>query len=270
MKVGIIGAGNMGGAIARGLAAGSKVKASDITVCCPVQKELDVLKSFNEEINTSIDNEAAVTGTDVIIAVVKPWLLDSVLTPLMSKVDFEHQIIVSVVAGMTTEHLAELAKDYCNAPTVMCAMPNTAASVHESMTFLCAKNATPEQIEAVKSIFDELGVTMVIEERLMGAGMALASCGIAYALRYIRAAMEGGVELGLYPADAKHIVMQTLKGAVALLEAGDSHPEAEIDKVTTPGGVTIKGLNAMEAHGFTTSVIEGLKAGTSQLLTPNS
>jgi pyrroline-5-carboxylate reductase len=127
------------------------------------------------------------------------------------------------------------------------------------MTFLCARNASQEQIEAVKSIFDNLGATMVIEERLMGAGMALASCGIAYAMRYVRAAMEGGVEMGMYPNDAKNIVLQTLKGAVALLEATGNHPEAEIDKVTTPGGVTIKGLNAMEANGFTNAVIEGLK-----------
>ena len=260
MKVGIIGAGNMGGAIARGLAAGNNVKASDITVCCPVQRELDALKSFNDNINISTDNEAAITGTDVVIVVVKPWLVDAVMKPLMSKIDYSHQIIVSVVAGMTTDHLSELAADYCKTPTVMCAMPNTAASVHESMTFLCVANATVQQIESVKSVFDELGVTMVIEERLMGAGMALASCGIAYAMRYVRAAMEGGVEMGLYPNDAKNIVLQTLKGAVALLESTGRHPEEEIDKVTTPGGVTIKGLNEMEANGFTNSVIKGLKA----------
>lgn len=259
MKVGIIGAGNMGGAIARGLAAGNNVKASDVTVCCPVQHELDALKSFNAEINISTDNEAAITGTDVVIVVVKPWLVDSVLEPLMSKIDYSRQILVSVVAGMTTDHLSELAAAYCETPTVMCAMPNTAASVHESMTFLCAKNATAQQIESVKAVFDELGVTMVIEERLMGAGMALASCGIAYAMRYVRAAMEGGVEMGIYPNDAKIIVLQTLKGAVKLLEITGRHPEEEIDKVTTPGGVTIKGLNAMEANGFTHAVIEGLK-----------
>ncbi|MBQ5722120.1 MAG: pyrroline-5-carboxylate reductase, partial [Bacteroidaceae bacterium] len=94
----------------------------------------------------------------------------------------------------------------------------------------------------------------------MNAGMALASCGIAYAMRYIRAATEGGVELGMYAHEAQQIVAQTLKGAVSLLEANHSHPEAEIDKVTTPGGITIKGLNAMERNGFSNSVIEGLKA----------
>ncbi|MBP5618861.1 MAG: pyrroline-5-carboxylate reductase, partial [Bacteroidaceae bacterium] len=71
---------------------------------------------------------------------------------------------------------------------------------------------------------------------------------------------EGGVELGLYARDAQHIVQQTLKGAVELLEATNGHPEAEIDKVTTPGGITIRGLNAMEQNGFSNSVIQGLKA----------
>lgn len=259
MKVGIIGAGNMGGAIARGLAASDTIHSCDITVCCPVQHELDAIKAYGNDINVSLHNEAAITDTDVVIVVVKPWLLDLVLIPLLPKIDYERQVIVTVVAGATTEHLESLAKPYCNAPAVMCAMPNTAASVHESMTFLCARNTSANQVELVEDLFACLGTTMVIEERLMGAGMALASCGIAYAMRYVRAAMEGGVEMGMYPNDAKNIVLQTLKGAVALLESTGNHPEVEIDKVTTPGGITIKGLNAMEANGFTHAVIEGLK-----------
>ncbi len=90
--------------------------------------------------------------------------------------------------------------------------------------------------------------------------MSLSSCGIAYAFRYIRAAMEGGVEMGIYPHVAKEVVLQTLRGAIDLIEANNSHPEVEIDKVTTPGGITIKGLNEMEAQGFTNAVIKGLKA----------
>ena len=112
------------------------------------------------------------------------------------------------------------------------------------------------------NIFNELGEAMLVEEKLIPAGTSLASCGIAYALRYIRAAMEGGVELGFRADDAKRIVMQTLRGAVDILDAGGQHPEVEIDRVTTPGGLTIKGLNAMEAAGFTNSVIEGLRAST--------
>lgn len=263
MKIGIIGAGNMGGAIARGLAGGNSVSTEHITVCCPNRHgELDALKCDFPAINVSTDNSVAVAESDVIIIAVKPWLLDEVMKPIAPMIDYDRQIIVSVVAGATLDHLAELAKGYCDAPAVMSVLPNTAISVHESMTFMCAKNASAEQVSAVKGLFDEMGVTMLVEERLMGAGMALASCGIAYAMRYVRAAMEGGVQLGLYPEDAKRAVMQTMLGAVKLLEKTGNHPEVEIDKVTTPGGITIKGLNAMEASGFSTAVIEGLKASS--------
>ena len=80
-------------------------------------------------------------------------------------------------------------------------------------------------------------------------------------MRYVRAAVEGGVEMGFYPKDALNIVLQTVKGAVELLQSTGENPETAIDKVTTPGGVTIKGLNAMEHAGFTSAVIKGLKAG---------
>jgi pyrroline-5-carboxylate reductase len=109
-------------------------------------------------------------------------------------------------------------------------------------------------------LFDTLGKASVIEERLMGAATALCSCGIAYAMRYVRAAMQGGVEMGIYPGESKDYVLQTLRGAVALLETTGNNPEVEIDKVTTPGGITIKGLNEMEANGFSNAVIKGLKA----------
>ncbi len=106
-----------------------------------------------------------------------------------------------------------------------------------------------------------MGESLIVDEKLMGAGTTLASCGIAYAMRYVRASVEGGVELGFKADDAKKIVLETVKGAVALLQANGNHPEAVIDKVTTPGGVTIRGLNEMEHAGFTSAVIRGLKAG---------
>lgn len=259
MKIGIIGAGNMGGAIARGLAAGKKVNSSDITVCAPNNhKELDALKAQDAAINVNTDNAKAVEGTDAIIIAVKPWLLDKVMGELAPKIDFEHQLIISIVAGTTLDHLSSMAGGKHAA--IFELIPNTAIAVHQSMTFIAAKDATQEQIDTVKSIFDELGETMVVEERLMGACTALSSCGIAYVMRYVRAASEGGVELGLYANQAKEIMFQTMIGAVELLRATGNNPEVEIDKVTTPGGLTIKGLNAMEANGFTHSVIEGLKA----------
>ena len=164
---------------------------------------------------------------------------------------------------MGTAQLSEwLDKGDGKLPATYIIIPNTAIATMSSMTFIASARTTAEQDAALVEIFDELGKAMLVEEGLIPAGTSLASCGIAYALRYIRAAMEGGVEIGMRADDAKHIVMQTLRGAVDILEANDSHPEAEIDRVTTPGGLTIKGLNAMEAAGFTHSVIEGLRAST--------
>ena len=116
-------------------------------------------------------------------------------------------------------------------------------------------------IETMEQLFGQVGQCILTEERLLAAGTTLASCGIAYAMRYVRASVEGGVEIGFRADDALQIVLQTVKGAVSLLQATGHHPETEIDKVTTPGGVTIKGLNEMERAGFTSAVIRGLKAG---------
>ncbi|MDR0743144.1 MAG: pyrroline-5-carboxylate reductase, partial [Tannerella sp.] len=251
MKIAIIGTGNIGGAIARGLGNSAIVKASDI--CCSDRSEevLDTIKRVNEDIHVVTDNKEAVRNADVIIVAVKPWLLETVIKEIKSSMDYKKQVFISTAAGVDFRTLCEYLKKNDDIPALFRIIPNTAIEVKESVNIVSSFHATEEQIEIIKVLFDELGLTLVVEERLINAGMALASCGIAYAFRYIRAAIEGAVELGLYPELAKIIEMQTLKGAVALLEANRSHPEAEIDKVTTPGGITIKGLNAMEEAGFT-------------------
>lgn len=266
MKITIIGAGNMGLAIARGLAKGSHVVSSDIT--CTVFSEASYNKlSANADFKFGLtrDNVEAVKGADVIILAVKPWRIEEVIIQIRPVLNFSKQIIASVAAGITFEQLNSYLLnpndlDNLELPPVFRIMPNTAIEVQSSMTFVSACNATDEQTNLILSLFHELGNAMLIEERLMTAGTALASCGIAFAMRYIRAAIEGGVELGFYPKQAQEIVAYTVKGAVDLLLANQSNPEAEIDKVTTPGGITIKGLNEMELAGFTAAVIRGLKA----------
>lgn len=260
MKIAIIGGGNMGGAIARGLVASGTFPAADITLAGPHQPVLDKVAADAPGIFTMTDNPAAIKGADIIILAVKPWVLPAVLEEIAPRIAFREQAIVSLAAGVSLADIDGMLHRYSTARTIFRAMPNTAMSVGCSMTFLCHDNASQKSIDDVVSIFDRLGSTAVIEERLMGAATALCSCGIAYAMRYVRAATEGAVELGLYPAAARDYILATLKGAVSLLESTGNNPEVEIDKVTTPGGVTIKGLNAMEANGFTTSVIEGLKA----------
>lgn len=260
MKIAIIGGGNMGGAIVRGLAASSDIMPSDIAVSSPRQATVDALASECPGISTFTDNKAAIKDAEVIILAVKPWVLPSVIDEIAPYVAFRSQCIVSLAAGISLDDMSDMLRRYSTDRSLFRVIPNTAMSVGESMTFVCHNEAGAGCVEKVTGIFDRLGTTAVIEERLMGAATALCSCGIAYAMRYVRAATEGAVELGLYPGKARDYILATLKGAVALLEATGNNPETEIDKVTTPGGITIKGLNAMEAHGFTTSVVEGLKA----------
>ena len=257
MKIAIIGAGNMGGAIARGLAHG-KVDVN-IAVADLAQDKLDELKAEYNNIEIATDSNAIVADADVVLIAVKPWLVEPVLKGVLPTLDLSRQIILSIAAGVDIATLTSWIGN--DKAVVFRAIPNTAISIHQSMTFVCHNaNASAEQVSQVETIFNALGKAAVIEERLMGAATSLCSCGIAFAMRYVRAATEGGVELGIYPNDAKQYVLQTLRGAVELLESTGNNPEVEIDKVTTPGGITIKGLNAMEAHGFTTAVIEGLKA----------
>jgi len=250
----------MGGAIVEGLLKSQYVEAGDI---CVSDASRQAVERFAESgVNITTDNHMAAMGGDIVLVVVKPWLVEQVLGQIKEVMDFDRQQLVVVAAGITSEQLKEWTlKDWKLLPVYL-AIPNIAIAQLASMTFLVpVAEAMPQQIEQVKAMFDAMGQTIITEERLLGAGTTLASCGIAYAMRYVRAAAEGGVELGFKANDAKNIVMQTMKGAVELLQATGLHPEAAIDLVTTPGGVTIKGLNEMEHAGFTSAVIRGLKAG---------
>ena len=257
MKISIIGAGAMGGAIAEGLIKGDYIQNEDICVSDPARQTRD--KFANMGITATPSNQLAAQGANIVCVVVKPWLVEQVLKSIKDVLDYDKQILVVVAAGVKSESIKEWLGEQC--PSLFLAIPNIAIAEMASMTFIVPVSASEAETQTVVRIFDEMGHTLITDEQHLAAGTTLASCGIAYAMRYIRAASEGGVELGFKADDAKKIVMQTMKGAVELLEASGLHPEAAIDLVTTPGGVTIKGLNEMEHAGFTSAVIRGLKAG---------
>lgn len=261
MKVAIIGAGNMGGALARGLARGSMIPTDQIVVSNPSKPKLEALKEEFPEIQVTTDNGEAVEAADLVVLAVKPWKVEEVLREITPRMDYTRQAVASLVGGLGIAQLSQWLDDGRGVlPSTYLIIPNTAIATGSSMTFITSVRSTAPQDEFLLGVFNELGAAMWVEEGLIPAGTSLASCGIAFALRYIRAAMEGGVELGFRPEEAKQIVMQTLCGAVDILSATGAHPEAEIDRVTTPGGLTIRGLNAMEEAGFTPSVIAGLRA----------
>lgn len=258
MKLTVIGAGNMGGALIHGWAKSGKVE--HITIA---DKNEALLKSFKDKypaIVTTTDNVEAVKGADIVIVVVKPWLMPLVLTEIKSALDLEKQIVVSDAANFTTDKLA--AELECENGQFFYVIPNIAAEFGASMSFIAkGASASDENLAKVKALYDIDGDSLVVTENLVGPGMMMASCGIAYVMRYIRAQMEGGCEMGFYPQQAKQIALQTMQGAVSLLKETGWHPEEAIDKVTTPGGVTIKGLNELDHAGFNSAVIRSLKAG---------
>ncbi len=260
MKISIIGAGAMGGAIADGLIKGDAIRNEDICISDPSRICRD--RFAEKGITATPSNQLAAQGADIVCVVVKPWLVEQVLKSIKDVLDYDKQILVVVAAGVKSESIKEwMAKDSKMIPLFL-VIPNIAIAQLQSMTFIVPSVATQSQhTEQVVALFDSMGKSIITDEQHLAAGTTLASCGIAYAMRYVRAASEGGVELGFKADDAKKIVMQTMKGAVELLQATGLHPEAAIDLVTTPGGVTIKGLNEMEHNGFTSSVIKGLKAG---------
>lgn len=283
MKIAFIGTGNMGGAIVKGLIKSGACKAEDLICTAKSDVTLEKLRQYNDKLYVIRDNKEAVVNSDIIVLAVKPWLINEIIDEIRPVVDLKRQIIISVAAGISLKELTtSFVPDYEQyemeriiaevedreprlpdtfaEPTLFRVVPNTGAEVLESVTFIASRGANEEQVAQICQLFSSIGYTMTIDEKLIPAGTSLASCGIAFAMRYIRAAMEGGVELGFRPAEAARIVEHTVKGAAMLLLNSQMHPEAEIDRVTTAGGITIKGLNAMEKAGFTNAVIEGLKA----------
>ena len=257
MKIAVIGAGAMGGATVEGLIKGQYFKNDDITVADPSQAVTEKFAKMG--ISVTSDNKLAADTADIVCVVVKPWLVERVLKDIKPELDAKRQILIVIAAGVSSESIKAWLGESC--PPLFLVIPNIAIAEMASMTFVVPVGASEKDIKTVTDIFDEMGSTLITDEQHLAAGTTLASCGVAYAMRYVRAASEGGVELGFKADDAKAIVMQTMKGAVELLEASGMHPEAAIDLVTTPGGVTIKGLNEMEHAGFTSAVIRGLKAG---------
>lgn len=254
-KIAILGAGNIGSAIA------ASISGTDYDVTCTAssQSTLDRLSASLQDVKLSHSNIDAVKDADIVVIAVKPAIAPVVLAEIKPLLR-EGIVVITVVATHTVESLSAELDAVERRIDVFRVIPNTAIRHGMSVTFIAhGDNASREAVDEVSAIFNRSGHAFVIPEKDMGACMALASCGIAYFLRFIRAAVEGSVELGLKADFATRIAALTAEGAASLL-AGGSHPEIEIDKVTTPGGLTIKGLNALEANGFTNAVIQALKA----------
>lgn len=249
----ILGAGNIGTAIARGLIHSGSFEANRVILTRRKVHLLDELKK--QGLVISDNNRDAVNKSEIILISVEPQQLDPLLAEISSGLDSQKHIIISVVSGVSCKQIkAKIKKDIA----IVRAMPNTAVAIKESMTCLASESKDEKAIEIAKSVFAAVGKTIVIAEEQMIAATSLGACGVAFFLRAIRAASQGGIEIGFHSKEALNIAAQTAKGAAALLLSMENHPEYEIDKVTTPRGCTISGLNQMEHEGFSSAMIKGI------------
>ncbi len=259
-KIAIIGGGNLGTAIAEGLIASRFAKPADIII---TKRNTSTLKPYEKKgVNITSNNSEAVKKSGIVIIAVKPFQVQEVIEGIRKDLTGSH-ILVSVLTGITIREIEEIVKKKL---PVFRAMPNTAIAIRESMTCLSASNATNEQVKYINDLFCTVGKVVTIDEKLMDAATVLGACGTAYAMRYIRANIQGGIEIGFDASTASLIAAQTVKGAAQLLLEKGSHPEYEIDKVTTPKGCTIAGLNEMEHRGFSSSLIKGVVASYDKIL----
>lgn len=254
-SIAIIGGGNLGASVAEGLISSGFIEAKQLII---TKRNLSTIQHLADKgVMTISDNKKAVKNANFIILAVKPFQLKEILSEIKPFLNPNKQTIISVATGIWIQDMEEiLSADFA----LVRAMPNTAISIQQSMTCICANVKGKEQIEFVSELFNHLGKSIVIDEKLMDAATVLGACGTAYALRYIRANIQGGIEIGFSAAQASLIAAQTVKGAADLLLTRNTHPEQEIDKVTTPMGCTIAGLNEMEHQGFSSSLIRGLIA----------
>lgn len=252
-KVAVLGGGNIGLAIVNGLINNDLFPVGNIYI---TRRQLQHLKEYEKKgCRVTSDNKKAVSGSELVIIAVQPQQLNELLSEITPYLDSKRHILISVVSGASIKAIKDIAgKDI----KIVRAMPNTAIAIGESMTCLSGSNKEDKSLSVAKKIFDSVGKTLVIEESLMIPATALCACGIAFFLRAVRAASQGGIEIGFHSEEALLMAAQTARGAASLLADKKNHPESEVDKVTTPRGCTITGLNQMEHNGFSSALIKGI------------
>jgi pyrroline-5-carboxylate reductase len=256
-KISIIGCGNIGSAMAQGFVKSKSVDPKNIILTTRKHQNLHHFQSSGFVITS--DNCEAVKRSEFVIIAVAPAQIVSVLKEINSSLQ-DNQILISVVSGVD---IAQMRKHISSQIPIIRAMPNTAATLCESMT--CITGGNEEEISACEKLFNLIGTTIRIDEDKMASATALGACGIAFFLRAIRAASQGGIEIGFHSDEAFIIASQTARGAATLLLQNNNHPESEIDKVTTPQGATISGLNEMEHQGFSSAMIRGITTSTNKI-----
>jgi pyrroline-5-carboxylate reductase len=254
-NIAILGGGNLGQSIALGLVSTGEYQPEEVIV---TRRKIHGVEELQQKgIRISTDNVDAVRDAQLVFLCVQPKQLHALLNQIKAVLSADRHVLISTITGVSIDEIESVVgADF----PIIRAMPNTAIAIRESMTCMATKKASDEQMRSVQAIFDIMGRSLVIEEELMAAATVLGASGIAFALRFIRAAAQGGIEMGFDADEAQAIAMQTCRGAASLLIESGRHPEAEIDRVTTPRGCTIAGLNEMEHNGLSSALIKGIVA----------
>jgi pyrroline-5-carboxylate reductase len=262
-KVAILGGGNIGTALARGLILSETFTKEEILITDKQEQRTSALKGMG--FNVINDNCQAVAGSEIIIITVKPQQFISLAEEIKPGLRKEH-ILVSSISGISLKSI----ESTLGPLPILRIMPNIALEICESMTCMTFRNTSSKQEEKLLSIFGNMGKTLVVHEDLLDASTVIGACGVAFALRFMRAMSQGGIEIGFDSEMSQLITAQTVKAAARLILEKSNHPEREIDRVTTPQGITISGLNEMEHQGLSSAVIKGITTSFAKLENLNS
>lgn len=256
MNIHIIGGGNLGVALALGIS--KYTIGNKVTITRRNIESIQYLEKEGITVNSS--NTKNIENADLIILTIKPFQVDLIIQEILPFI--KNATIATAVSGLSIQKLQETTG--FDLPIIPI-MPNIAIRFGESAT--CISYLEKDKTAAIKVIdlFNQLGTVAVIDEKLMDAATVLGACGTAYALRYIRASMQAGIEIGFDAQTALSIASQTAKGAATMALEEKIHPEQLIDRVTTPQGCTIVGLNEMEHEGFSSSLIKGIKTSLKKI-----
>ncbi|MBE9489161.1 MAG: NAD(P)-binding domain-containing protein, partial [Bacteroidetes bacterium] len=227
MKIAIIGTGNLGQSIAKGL-----ITNNAITTLYLTKRHVDSIAAFKGYKNVTLtsNNIEAVKSSDILIFAVQPAHFEAILK-VVAPVLNENHVLISTITGFSISKIEDIVGQD---QFVIRAMPNTAIAVGKSMTCLCCNENGNKRIKIAEAIFNRLGTSISIPEDQMQAATVVCASGIAFWMRLIRATTQAAIQLGFEASEAQELAMHTCEGAANLLITTGNHPEQEIDKVTTP------------------------------------
>ena len=257
-KIGFIGCGNMGGAILKGALARGVLAPEQVWVYDVSQAAKEDAKTLG--VNVATSNAELCANSDIILLGVKPQYTPEVLAECGKYMD--GKAIMSIVAGISVERLKNMIDGEVR---ILRIMPNTPAMVFEGAFALCSDNDfTEAELAVAKSIYENLGIVEMIPEKLFDAICGTSGGGPAWVAMFIEAMGDAGVKNGLPRATSYRLAAQTVLGTAKMYLETGKHPGELKDMVTSPGGTTIEGCEALERGGFRYAIMDCVDKATAK------